>query len=1443
MVLSAPTIDRLLADTQEERRRKKEEEAAKGLRDLRGALDTQGVTLDQFLSQYYRRPPSTVDVRVSRLQPPVPPVVSPAAVRAPTPDITARHAVAPPSARPEAAEELGPTPPRPPTEAEWERRAGIVPYSERPPEERPAFRLPPEVPEQPEVTRLQAAARKMPVRPVGRGPEEALRETVEALPPGAPLQVLREHKAVTVTAPPERPEAVAAPPTAEEAKREAAQAGFEAAVERQIAPLAEEMGKGQRSIAEDILGREVTPIDLAFLALGPSWAGFYLGGEAIGRGVGGKVGGERGEEVGALLGGLGLGVGGPLALRRITAGLEQLAARRALGPYYEQSRTLQRLERAGLHPAVEVKPTGEIELVAAHTPPPPIEARAFGPAAAEAAIPRLTPRPAPLQDFIRSGFEETPTRRIVELVKDVPVIDQAITLVSPSALARRDPVAMAWIGFERLRDNINSALRVGLSAIAKSPFPKHLLDAEGNVMIVRGPTRGGRLGVFVTDVIERYGQYRGTRPELDRWIENSRRLIDEAWDYAGSVGLKRPAVGFGVGEAYFPRQAINKHGIDLLQRGGKPAGLGAKPYSFRTRFYEFAEEGTRNGIDYAKNPDALLETYLRAIYQYSAETEFINLVSKKGMLASAAVSARFEAQVATAENRLKNATTAYNFARQSVRGTPPRPTLAGKGISPRVAEAVGEINRLIHSMPPSSLRASQIRPWRELLKDIVKQERQAFKEARTARSTEVRRLQQTGVWRGEEVLRAGVQVRRPEEWEGVAVAGVRGAPGLSGQLFKKEVSDYLVKQLEAQQVGTILRQLERASAAARIGMTGFDTGFWFLQGLGLLADDAANWSRGQASFKWGRAFTGSLRALKDPQSQFAYMHRQAELYPDQMRRFVQYYRALSTAELSEAARPGGLIARVPGAKRLMGAFDAFLDIGAFEMWKGTEHLARGDAYKLEQLGAWLRNTLGVLSTRSLGVGANQRAVEAAVIRFAPRYTRGAVAWVWDAMTAGGLRGDQSRRSLAALLSGIAITHAAISELLGQEPEFRPWAGGRFVSNKIGNNYYGPSGPVRSLIAMMGGLIYRSIEDPSALAEWRGPGLQDNPIARYLVRAGAAPLTGTVIDLILGETYIGEPMSLDPFHHPEEFLRVPERLLPFGVKAFLEAHGNLVEKTSAGLMEFLGGRSFPVPPWELKGDIAEDLAAKAPEGSELARMRGRDLENWSGAALTELERLPEVQKLTKEMAETDPGRYRLYVIRNGLNSAIKLAGLNLEKVKNPRDYWDAVANAEQNARIGEEEARQNFDIERKEPGPEAPERQLMQQRFKFVVEPSIDPWGRLVGEKFGERDKKLRQIIGPEREALLDRELVADADPVHTQMETWRQELSHSPYYDAEAGSARTEMRKADPHLDALVFLGGSAPTTEKPKVRTPLAQQEVIRLVRERFGWEWTEADVPIAER
>lgn len=256
-----------------------------------------------------------------------------------------------------------------------------------------------------------------------------------------------------------------------------------------------------------------------------------------------------------------------------------------------------------------------------------------------------------------------------------------------------------------------------------------------------------------------------------------------------------------------------------------------------------------------------------------------------------------------------------------------------------------------------------------------------------------------------------------------------------------------------------------------------------------------------------------------------------------------------------------------GYGRSAGAYSTALLVYRTELWESLKNSPLY-AQEPEALGQVIRNVTGGLDSSALGVGKSQRSIEAVWMAFSPRLLRSTAALLADAvrgMAGGALhvvgqgngmtpaqRG--SLTAVAGLTTAVIGLYTVFGLALGKSPEeikdgFNPLDGKKFLSYKVGDNYFGIGSEVRSMLQFLSTSIYTGVTDPGAFIKHN----QSNPLIRYWMERGSPGWT-------LGSKLVGAftGSNPNPYDKTTSFRDlwvgqdgIPASALPFAAKEIIK----------------------------------------------------------------------------------------------------------------------------------------------------------------------------------------------------------------------------------------------------------------------------------------------------
>ncbi|KKK56478.1 hypothetical protein LCGC14_3064120, partial [marine sediment metagenome] len=245
--------------------------------------------------------------------------------------------------------------------------------------------------------------------------------------------------------------------------------------------------------------------------------------------------------------------------------------------------------------------------------------------------------------------------------------------------------------------------------------------------------------------------------------------------------------------------------------------------------------------------------------------------------------------------------------------------------------------------------------------------------------------------------------------------------------------------------------------------------------------------------------------------------------------------------------------------------------------------------ELFRLAGYVKTKLGTTDLMGLGLATTQRQVESAFLLYSPRYTRsvfGMLGWA----VSNGIPARDAQRALGTMLFGGLSAFYGFARAAGLDHDealkrINPMSGGKFLSLPMGGNEYGFGSAYRATLGFLGSLLRENSWD---FDSWEEAAF-DNPLANYL-RSRTAPTTGTLLDFIEGEDFMGKEVDLNTFiDDPGRLLDYATgKFLPLNLEALFEARGPLEQRLLASLTETVGGRSFPRSAFSIFEDAQESV---------------------------------------------------------------------------------------------------------------------------------------------------------------------------------------------------------------------------------------------------------------
>ena len=752
---------------------------------------------------------------------------------------------------------------------------------------------------------------------------------------------------------------------------------------------------------------------------------------------------------------------------------------------------------------------------------------------------------------------------------------------------------------------------------------------------------------LVGDVFE-HPEWFHMNQRLEQIIRSSHDLIDEATEILHRYGIKVNELGFEPGGHYFPRYVLKKveNGVELAPTYGVSGkkGLMGEAHFEKTRIYDTMKEGIDNGFVYMDDPMNVLETHLMTVGRRVCDAEFKRMMGPMGLTEAEMlelIAPGLKLQTQRLATKLQAAKDLPKLIQRAKRGEKLHAATIAKiaRLNPKIAQQLKttkpkqrnaqfwdsltqEAKNTI-AVADDAFKASQAKlaksrltvkgkaPWRNLAaagkKNLDKMNAKWQADAAKRHTLEVNMKAALNAGNTakhkklakeyakltdklpENQRRLEELIRKAEGFNGKTARRVEDY-GFSGTWFPEDTAAEINAVL-SQETSKYLRVASNTNALFRFMMTGMDFGASMIQGLPLLMMQPDKWVEAQlrslgvfGANMVGRGETVYSRYLAKETSQRA----AAEA--------LQSGRSLviGGTEFTESMVGGGYLGRLrrlPIVKPTFGrvtqsyamSFEMFGDVARIELYNSLRHMAK-TTEEIGDLVDFVNKATGVTSTKALGIPASQRQIEGALILFAPRYFRATTALQLD-IVRGGLRGAAAREAVAAMAASGLIYYYATCKALGQEPNLDPRSGG-FMTVTIGGTHIGIGSMWVANMRFLANMYSTAERYPDQGIPWKiweSNTRRDNPMWKY-ISGRVAPITSTTIDIVTGETYIGEPIDTpwDMWEHA-----IQRNLLPFWLDAQLSEDPR--PGWAAVPAEMFGMRAWAEQPWEIANNLQNKYA--------------------------------------------------------------------------------------------------------------------------------------------------------------------------------------------------------------------------------------------------------------
>ena len=660
------------------------------------------------------------------------------------------------------------------------------------------------------------------------------------------------------------------------------------------------------------------------------------------------------------------------------------------------------------------------------------------------------------------------------------------------------------------------------------------------------------------------------------------RILQEQLARELAAGVKVAPVKLKEGQRYFPRFVKELKDLETAAtieiKRGVSTRPGARPSSFKERYYEEVLDGMVAGKVYSADLRAAVEMRLTAGNKAISDKMLADFLEPLGRLPKEAI--KFE--LAVAKEEIVNRRVALK----------------------QISELIEHINAGAKIDWYRWLGVKKLYPDRYAeLRLAAKAKRQVPISLKKFIVTEKKSLTATSKAVLAKYTKEIKRARKP-------ILGKEGQinhAGLQGRLFPVDIAESTNALIRGEITShQVLSWIAKANDVARQGQTAIDTGFTLIQGLMLLASHPV---------RWGEAFSIGFKTLANPK----YMARWSRIpqHATSKGRIATHGGAeFGRTEFTRAAEAGGWLAKIPGINWLVAkfgtAFNAYLDSARILVHEAKlPHYVRKlgrelTDRELTDLVVTGDHMVGISSLQRLGISNFLRTLSRDTL-YAPRYYMAFVSFLGRAFQ-GGIGGDMARQSLVKFMMAVPAFMTAMAYITGQEERVIPTKDkpipvmfdprtGEFMTIELAGTHMGLGGVWIAAFRLLGSLIRTSREDPE---DFLSINPHENPILRYGY-GRTSPLASGVIDVVTGENYLGERLDT-----PDDYLKeVVDKTFPFWLAGLITD----VPKAGwqKGLAEWWGLRAWMVQYRELSRMHADEHIKDIPENMIMAWQRTKILE--------------------------------------------------------------------------------------------------------------------------------------------------------------------------------------------------------------------------------------------
>ena len=629
------------------------------------------------------------------------------------------------------------------------------------------------------------------------------------------------------------------------------------------------------------------------------------------------------------------------------------------------------------------------------------------------------------------------------------------------------------------------------------------------------------------------------------------------------------------------------------------SGPGAKvrPLKERSLTNELMQDAIDRGDYSLAGPMETLREHARVMYKASIDTEYVKRLKMLGQR----------------EARLKEKTGVFNIdsAQKRIRGVVTA-LKAGKNIRASTVQKIREDGfELIAKKLEDALAEPNVKKKAELLKVF------------------------------EDTMKSDIAVVR-NQYYSVGQYGKNVPPAYQGLLFENaDVAKRIAAahNLTPQTLGQATSEwMAQVGDVMRLGRTGFDFGYWLIQGIPTLGLAAGRFAAGHPqqskdmTAAWGKSVGTGFDAFFRPERLMKTLMKDADVTKEAIENGMQLSKAAT--DVFQAIRGRTILNGIPLvgkgldevvvdlAKSFERAFVAPGDYIRLEYYKILRNTAAKKPGGLQELTSTLNKMTGALSSNAMGITRGQQQVERGFLFFSPRYTRASLALIADVYK-GGLQGELARQSMVGMLGLGVATYIAYTKAFGQEAHLDP-SDSRFMTVQIEDDRIGIGG-FWTQFAKLTARISETAWDSDARENFGGENWdKDNPIIKW-VRSRSAPFAGAAWDVARSEDFLGRPLET----FGERGKHLGTQLTPIWAENALFADPYRTGVIGS-IGEVLGGRIRPISASERRSDLRDALAVDSYgeewhdlNGLQQAKIRTGSAPNVSHTDVLSLKELEEL----------------------------------------------------------------------------------------------------------------------------------------------------------------------------------------------------------------------------